>query len=86
MFKETHDPALFNSAQLETANMTVLHCQKVLEQTGMTAEATQLRGIEVTDPYMAEIALEVLNKMRVRAEAQYARSLAIHNLTSALGR
>jgi hypothetical protein len=52
----------------------------------MTAEATQLRGIEVTDPYMAEVALEVLNKMRVRAEAAYARSLAIQNLTSALGR
>jgi hypothetical protein len=86
MFTGSKDPALFNSAELETANMTVLHCQKVLEQTGMTAEATQLRGIEVTDPYMAEIALDVLNKMRVKAEAQYARSLAIQNLNSALGR
>lgn len=86
MFKESNDPALFNSAQLETANMTVLHCQKVLEQTGMTAEATQLRGIEVTDARMAEVALEVLNKMRVKAEAQYARSLAIQNLSSVLGR
>ncbi len=85
MFNES-DPVLFNSTQLETANMTVLHCQKVLEQTGMTAEATQLRGIEVTDPLMAEVALDVLNKMRVKAEAQYARSLAIQNLTTALGR
>lgn len=85
MFNES-DPALFSSPQFETANMTVLHCQRVLEQTGMTAEATQLRGIEVTDPLMAEVALDVLNKMRVKAEAQYARSLAIQNLNFALGR
>jgi hypothetical protein len=84
MFKDNHDPVLFSSAELESANMTVLHCREVLEKTGMTREAQQLRGIEATDPHMAKVALDVLQSMRVKAEAMYARNLAIQSLQSAL--
>ncbi len=84
MFKDNNDPVLFDSSALETANMTVLHCREVLEQTGMTQEAQSLRGIEVTDPHMARVALDLLQGMRVRAEAMYARSIAIQNIRSVL--
>lgn len=84
MFKSNHDPALFNSPALETANMTVLHCREVLEKTGMTQEARRLHGIEVTDPMMAQVALDVLQSMRVKAEAEYARQIAIQNINAAL--
>jgi DICT domain-containing protein len=84
MYKDNNDPVLFNSLELETANMTVLHCREVLEQTGMTENARRLEGIEVTDPQMASVALEVLQSMRVKAEAAYSRDLAISNLKHAL--
>ena len=84
MLKDNHDPALFSSPALETANMTVLHCREVLERTGMTQEAQRLHGIEVTDPLMAQVALDVLQSMRVKAEAEYARQIAIQNVRDAL--
>lgn len=84
MFKDNLDPVLYTSPALETANMTVLHCREVLEKTGMTREAQQLQGIDVTDPSMARVALDVLENMRVRAEALYARNVAIENIKSAL--
>lgn len=84
MFRDNHDPMLFNSPALETANMTVLHCREVLEKNGMTQEAQQLHGINVTDPLMAQVALDLLQNMRVKAEALYARNIAIQNIKSAL--
>lgn len=84
MFKDDNDPVLFTSPALETANMTVLHCREVLEKTGMTKEAQQLHGINVTDPLMAKVALDVLENMRVKAEALYARNIAIQNIKSVL--
>lgn len=86
MFKDNHDPVLFDNSALETANMTVLHCREVLEQTGMTREAQQLQGVAVTDPQMAQVALGILQNMRVKADAFYARNLAIQNIRSALSR
>ena len=84
MFKDNQDPVLFNNQALETANMTVLHCREVLEQTGMTREAQRLQGIEITDPLMAKVALEIIGNMRVKAEAMYARQIAMDNLKSVL--
>ncbi len=87
MFKDNHDPTLFGSPALETANMTVSHCREVMEKTGMTTEAQRLEGIEITDPRMARVALDVLQNMRVRAEAGYAahaRQIAIDSIRSVL--
>lgn len=85
MFKDNNDPVLFDNSALETANMTVLHCREVLEQNGLTREAQQLQGVAVTDPQMAEVALNILQNMRVKADAFYnARDLAISNIRSAL--
>lgn len=83
-FKENSDPILFATPALENANVTVLHCREVLEQVGMTTEATRLQGLDVTDRGMAAVGLEILNKMRVKAEAQYARRAAIDSLEAAL--
>lgn len=84
MFDENNDPVLYASPELENANMTVLHCRKVMERTGMTLEARRLQGIEVNDQTMAGVALEILQSMRVKAEAAYAHQLAISNLQHAL--
>lgn len=84
MFKENYDPVLFTSPELENANMTVLHCCKALERSGMTKEARALRGLEINDLAMAGLALEVLQNMRVKAEVAYAHQLAISNLKHAL--
>ena len=84
MFNENNDPVLFESPELENANMTVLHCRKVMERSGMTMEARRLQGIEVNDPMMAGVALEILQGMRVKAEAMYAHQLAVANLQHAL--
>ena len=84
MFIENNDPVLFMSPELENANMTVLHCRKAMERSGMTAEARRLQGIEVSDHGMAAVALEVLQGMRVKAEVAYACQLAISNLKHAL--
>lgn len=83
-FSENNDPMLFESPALENANVNVLHCREVLERTGMTVEATRLRGLEVTDRGMAAAGLEILNRMRVNAESEYARQAAISSLESAL--
>lgn len=82
--KDNNDPVLFDGPQFESANMTVTHCREVLAKTGMTEEARRLEGIEVTNPVMAEVALEVLEGMKVRAEAMYSHQLAISNVKRAL--
>lgn len=82
--KDHNDPVSFESPALENANVNVLHCREVLEQVGMTTEATRLQGLDVTDRGMAAVGLEILNKMRVKAEAQYARHAAIASLERAL--
>jgi len=84
MFKDNHDPVLFDAALYETANMTVLHCREVLEQTGMTEEATRLQGVEVTDRHMAEVALDILKGMKAKAEAVYAHDVAMTCLQGTL--
>jgi len=84
MFKDNSDPVLFASPALENANMTVLHCREVMERTGMTEEATRLTGLEVTDRGMAQVALEMLNSMKMRAEAEYARQIAVTSIQRAL--
>ena len=84
MNRENNDPVLYASPALENANMTVLHCREVLEKTGMTTEATRLQGLEVTDRDMARVGLEILNKMRVKAEAEYARVAAVTSLEHAI--
>jgi len=84
MFKDNSDPVLFASPALENANMTVLHCREVMERTGMTEEATRLTGLEVTDRGMAQVALEMLNSMKTRAEAEYARQIAVMSIQRAL--
>lgn len=83
-FKDNNDPVLFNGPAFEHANMTVLQCRKVMEDTGMTTEATRLRGLEVTDRNMANVALEILNGMRAKADAEYARQLALESVQQAL--
>lgn len=82
--RDHNDPVCFETPALENANVTVLHCREVLEKTGMTTEATRLQGLDVTDRGMATVGLEILNKMRVKAEAQYARRAAIESLEHAL--
>jgi hypothetical protein len=84
MFKENHDPVLFDSPALENANVTVLHCREVLEKNGMTTEATRLQGLEVTDRVMAKVGLDILNRMRVKAEAVYAVEAAVSSLEAAI--
>lgn len=84
MFKDNHDPVLFDAALYETANMTVLHCREVLEKTGMTEEATRLQGVEVTDRHMAEVALDILKNLKASAETVYARDTAVTCLRSTL--
>lgn len=84
MFSENNDPVLFDSPALENANVTVLHCREVLEKTGMTTEAIRLQGLEVTSQAMARVGLEILNKMRVTAEAEYARKAAVDSLNRAI--
>lgn len=83
-FKDNNDPVLFDGPAFEHANMTVLQCRKVMEQTGMTTEATRLTGLEVTDRNMANVALEILNKMKTSAKAEYARQLAVESVQRAL--
>lgn len=83
-FKQNNDPVCYESPALENAHVTVLHCREVLEKTGMTTEATRLKGLEVTDRTMAAVGLEILINMRVKAEAEYARAAAISTLQDAL--
>jgi hypothetical protein len=81
---DNNDPVLFEGPAYENANMNVLHCREVLERAGMTTEATRLQGLEITDAGMAKVGLEILNAMRVKAEAEYARQLAVDSIQSAL--
>ena len=83
-FKENNDPVLFDNTALENANVTVLHCREVLEKTGMATEAGRLQGLDVTDRSMAKVGLEILNRMRVKAEAEYARAAAVRSLELAI--
>lgn len=84
MSKSNNDPVLFESPAIETANMSVLHCREVLEKTGLTSEAHRLEGVEVTDQGTAAVALDILNSMRLKAEAEYARQIAVGSVTNAL--
>lgn len=84
MNRENNDPVLYDSPALENASMTVLHCREVLEKSGMTTEATRLQGLEVTDRNMAKVGLDILNTMRVKAEAMYAVKAAVDSLEHAI--
>ena len=84
MFRDNSDPVLFDNQAFENANVTVLHCREVLEKSGMTTEATRLQGLDITDRDMATVGLEILNAMRVKASAEYARQAAMESLKFAL--
>lgn len=71
------DPITFDGPLFARADMTVSHCRRVLEETGMTAEARRLDGCSVTNREMAQVALEILSSMRVCAEAVYFRAIAM---------
>jgi hypothetical protein len=82
MFQE---PVLYDSPQHEHASMAVLFCEEVLAEQGLTTEANQLKGIEVSDAAMARVALRVLYNLHVTGPAAEYIEIARHLCEQALG-
>ena len=82
MFQE---PVLYDSPKFEHASMAVLFCHEVLDEQGLATEANQLKGLEVSDPAMARVALRVLYNLRVTGQAAEYVGVARHLCEQALG-
>jgi len=74
-----------NPVNYENATISVELCRDVLARSGHTKEAQQLRGLEVSSPAGAEVALGVLKGIDASTEdVQTALSFAVNAVEGAL--
>lgn len=63
------DCKTYRTANLQHAEMVLALLQLALKKAGLQDEAKRFEGLDLTNPDMAKVALEILNAMNVAARS-----------------
>jgi hypothetical protein len=79
------DLLTFTTPKFQRAHMVLALLQLALRKAGLMDDARRLEGLDLVDPAMGTIALEILRAMNVQAaEVKYAHGLAVEAVQDAL--
>ena len=79
------DLLVFKTPKFQRAQMVLALLQLALKKAGLVDDAKRLEGLDLTNPEMAKVALEILNAMNVAAkEAKQVHTMAIEAVRDAL--
>jgi hypothetical protein len=79
------DLLVFKTPKLQRAQMVLALLQLALKKANLIDDAKRLEGLDLTNPEMAKVALEILNAMNVAAkEVPQVHTMAIEAIRDAL--
>jgi hypothetical protein len=79
------DLLVFKTPKFQRAQMVLALLQLALKKAGLVDDAKRLEGLDLTNPEMAKVALEILNAMNVAVkEAKQVHTMAVEAVRDAL--